>query len=302
MSTLGRFERISDLRTVWPHEALNFTKWLAEEENLALLSDEIGIDIVLHETESAVGNFNVDIFASEEGTSRKIIIENQLEDTNHDHLGKIITYASGKDAEIIIWIVKRARDEHRKAIEWLNQHTDENFGFFLVEIELWKINDSLPAPKFNVVERPNDWAKTMKAADGISSTQTIQFDFWNEFTDFATQYPSIKLSKPHARSYIDVRVSPSNPHPVLQMNLAKNEVYAMIYIHGLDLFEKYQERKSGIENELGLSLKWHSAQKDARITATCAVDLSDRNSWTAAFKWYCEMIPKLQQIISKYRA
>ena len=120
--------------------------------------------MVLEETESAVGSFNVDIFAAEEGgTGRKIIIENQLEETNHDHLGKIITYASGKGAEVVIWIVKRARDEHKQAVEWLNQHTDKNIGFFLLEIELWKINDSLPAPKFNVVERPNDWAKTMLA-------------------------------------------------------------------------------------------------------------------------------------------
>lgn len=302
MAELGKFERIADLRTVWPHEAHDFTKWLAEEENLALLSDEIGLDIVLNETESSVGSFNVDIFASEEGTSRKIIIENQLEATDHDHLGKIITYASGKDAEIIIWIVKRARDEHRKAIEWLNQHTDENFGFFLVEIELWRINNSPLAPKFNVIERPNDWAKTMKTTDGISSTRTIQLDFWNEFSDFAASYPSIKLSKPHARSYLDVRNSPSNPHPVLQMNLSKNEIYAMIYIHGLDLFDKYQEHQQEIEGELGMTLKWHSAQKDARITATCSADLSDSSKWTAAFEWYCEMIPKLHKIINKYRA
>ena len=87
------------------------------------------------------------------------------EDTNHDHLGKIITYAAGKEASVVIWIVKRARDEHRQAVEWLNQHTDENIGFFLLEIELWKINGSVPAPRFNVVERPNDWAKAIKASE-----------------------------------------------------------------------------------------------------------------------------------------
>ena len=127
---LGKMQRITDLRSVWPHEALDFTKWLAEENNLSLLSEAIGVDIILEERESSVGNFNVDIFASENGTNRKIIIENQLEDTNHDHLGKLITYASGKDAEIIIWIVKRARDEHKQAIEWLNQHTDEKSDSF----------------------------------------------------------------------------------------------------------------------------------------------------------------------------
>ena len=120
---LGKIRRITDLRTVWQHEAKDFSKWLAQESNLALLSEAIGIDIVLEELESSVGSFNVDLYAVEEGTDRKIIIENQLEDTNHDHLGKLITYASGKGAEVIVWIVKRARDEHRQAIEWLNQNT-----------------------------------------------------------------------------------------------------------------------------------------------------------------------------------
>jgi len=120
---LGKMKRINDLRAVWQHEARNFSKWLALEENLQQLSEAIGVDIVIEELEASVGSFNVDLYAVEDGTERKIIIENQLEDTNHDHLGKLITYASGKGAEIIIWIVKHARDEHRQAIEWLNQNT-----------------------------------------------------------------------------------------------------------------------------------------------------------------------------------
>ncbi|MDD7112728.1 MAG: hypothetical protein PUH96_12005, partial [Coriobacteriaceae bacterium] len=85
--------------------------------------------------------------------SRKVIVENQLEATNHDHLGKVITYAAGKGASLVVWVVAQARDEHRQAIEWLNQHTDSEFGFFLIEIELWSIDGSAPAPRFNVVER-----------------------------------------------------------------------------------------------------------------------------------------------------
>ena len=130
MIELGKMEKIVDLRTVWKHEAQDFSKWLSLEENLAILSRTIGIDIVFNEVESKVGCFNVDLYAMEEGTNRKIIIENQLGDTDHDHLGKIITYAAGKEADVIIWIVKRARDEHKQAIEWLNQHTDENICKF----------------------------------------------------------------------------------------------------------------------------------------------------------------------------
>lgn len=142
-----------ELRDVWPHEALDFTKWLSEEPNLAMLSSAIAIELELIETESSVGSFNLDIYAQESGMGRKVIVEDQLEDTNHDHLGKVITYAAGKGAEVVVWVVARARDEHRQAIEWLNQHTDNDFGFFLVEIELWSIGDSLPAPRFNVVEQ-----------------------------------------------------------------------------------------------------------------------------------------------------
>lgn len=126
---LGKLEQITDLRSVWKHEAKDFTPWLAKEENLEILSEAVGIDIVVEEQESNVGDFSVDLFATEEGTGRRIIIENQLEETNHDHLGKIITYASGKEAEVIIWIVRKARDEHKQAIEWLNQHTDDKFEF-----------------------------------------------------------------------------------------------------------------------------------------------------------------------------
>ena len=168
---LGKMMKITDLRSVWKNEPRNFSKWLAEEENLNMLGKEIGVDMALEQLESKVGEFSVDLLAIETGTSRKIIIENQLEDTNHDHLGKIITYASGKDAEIIIWVVKRAREEHRKAIEWLNDKTSTNIAFFLVEIELWQIDNSAMAPHFNVVERPNDWAKAIKVSEGLTETK-----------------------------------------------------------------------------------------------------------------------------------
>lgn len=113
---LDQLNRI-DLRKVWPNEARDFTKWLSVESNLNMLGNAIGIELELVETESSVGSFNVDIYAQESGTGRKVVIENQLEDTNHDHLGKVITYAAGKGAEVVIWVVARARDEHRQAIE-----------------------------------------------------------------------------------------------------------------------------------------------------------------------------------------
>ena len=117
MINLGTLKEITDLRSVWSHEALNFTPWVAE--NVDLLADAVGLDITVDETESSVGDFNVDIYASETGTDRKIIIENQLEDTDHDHLGKLITYASGKDADVVIWVVKHAQRNTRQQLSGL---------------------------------------------------------------------------------------------------------------------------------------------------------------------------------------
>ena len=190
-----------DLRDVWPHEALDFTKWLSEEPNLAMLSSAVGIELELIETESSVDSFNVDIYAQEAGTGRKVIIENQLEDTNHDHLGKVITYAAGKGAEVVIWVVARARDEHRQAIEWLNQHTDSDFGFFLVEVELWSIGDSLPAPRFSVVEQPNEWTKAIKLSEGLSETERVKLSYWTKYREVAQATPEfLKVFNPQKPS------------------------------------------------------------------------------------------------------
>ena len=159
MVELGRLQEVKDIRSVWPDEARDFTPWLALPENLEILADTIGIDLSVQDTEVAVGDFRADIIAYETDTDRKVLIENQLEDTNHDHLGKLITYASGTGADYIIWIVKHVRDEHRAAIEWLNNHTDEQIGFFLCEIKVFQIGDSMRAPKFEIIEKPNDWVK-----------------------------------------------------------------------------------------------------------------------------------------------
>lgn len=129
MNQLGKMVKV-ELRNAWKHEASDFTNWLAEEENLRMLSDAIGIEIKLIQTEASVGRFNLDILAEEENTGDKIIIENQLEATDHDHLGKIITYASGYEAKVIVWVVKEAREEHRQAIDWLNENTIEDISFF----------------------------------------------------------------------------------------------------------------------------------------------------------------------------
>lgn len=306
MATLGKIKKIDDLRTIWKHEARDFSKWLAQEENLALLSETIGIDIVLKETESSVGSFSVDLYATEAGTGRKIIIENQLEDTNHDHLGKIITYASGKGADIIIWIVKHARDEHIQAIEWLNQHTDEDIGFFLLEIELWKINDSIPAPKFSVIEKPNDWAKAMKVVEGLSDYQKLQLDFWQSFVNYAYQKEDFKknftVRKAQPQHWYTLSVGSSTYHINFTVNSQKKLIGAEIYIHDdKAAYEQFKSHAKEIEAELGAEVSWREATKDCRILLLHDGDIKkDSDHWRDCFDWFCNMGIKLKAIASKY--
>lgn len=299
---LGKMKRIHDLRTVWPHEANDFTKWLAEDANLEELGKTVGIDIDLEERESSVGSFSVDLYATESGSGRKIIIENQLEETNHDHLGKLITYASGKGAEVVIWIVKRARDEHRQAIEWLNQHTDSNIGFFLVEIELWQINDSLLAPKFNVVEKPNDWAKTMKSIEGMSETDRLKLEFWQAFNDqMSSNYDfqrEFNLRKPQPCHWYDLSLGTSAYYISLNINTQKKKIDAGIYIPSdKEMFHKFEEQKEVFEEAIGKDVEFRDAGKSSRILLYYSINVKDRTKWPKAAMWLFETAIKFKRAV-----
>lgn len=308
MVTLKKLEEIKDLRTVWPHEASDFTPWLSEDDNIALLSDAIGIDITVDDTESAVGDFNVDIFASETGTDRKIIIENQLEDTNHDHLGKLITYASGKGAGVIIWIVKKAREEHRAAIEWLNNHTDEDVDFFLCEIKLYKIGDSEPAVKFEVVEQPNGWSKTVKKADAtVNETMQKRYDYWVAFQDYAFQntvftknFNRRKASYDHWLSFY---IGKYGCHiSVLQLRKS-DEIAIEFYIdEDKELYQSFYQHKDEIESETNLKFDWREMpdRKASRIIIKKKVAFEDKSKWDEQFKWISDVMLKMKKSFKKY--
>lgn len=302
---LDKLKQIKDLRTIWPNEAKDFTPWLAKEDNLAILSETIGIDIVLEERESPVGSFSLDIFAKEESSDRKIIIENQLEDTNHDHLGKLITYASGKDASVIIWIVKKARDEHRQAIEWLNAHTDKEIGFYLLEIELWKIGDSNPAPKFNIVERPNDWGKTVKQTSELTQIGTQQIKYWQAFNEYASKHQpfanSFNLRTAQAQNWYDIAIGTSVCHICLEAKRQKREATIGIYIgDNKDFYRTLTCDKNAIEQKLNGEVVWKEANKAARFYLTKTIDFDNEDSWEDIFMWYCENALLLKSVIKKY--
>ena len=304
---LGRLTEITDLRNVWPHEALDFTPWLAEEDNLALLADAVGLEITVDETESSVGDFNVDIYATETGTDRKIIIENQLEDTNHDHLGKLITYASGKSADIIIWVVKRAREEHRAAIEWLNNHTDEKIGFFLCEIKLYQIGTSDIAVKFEVVEKPNDWTKENKRNPSNSPTLQARYDYWIAFNDYAfqnnafsKQFNKRKASTDH---WMSMSVGSSACHISISQ-IRKDSVAEVAWYISDDkeLYHKLYSHKAQIESDMGMELDWRELpdKKASRILITHPADFDNKDKWQEQFDWIMDVSIKMKKAFKKY--
>lgn len=307
MIRLGKLEEEKDLRKVWAHEALDFTPWLADEENIKLLGDAIGLEITVDETESSVGDFNVDIYAAETGTERKIIIENQLEDTNHDHLGKLITYASGKSADIIVWVVKRARDEHKAAIEWLNNHTDDKIGFFLVEIKLYQIGNSDLAVKFEVVEKPNDWTKEIKQTNNNSPILQARHDYWvayNEYafsgTEFATEFNKRKASTDHWMTFsIGVK---GNYISISQVRKYNQLIVEWYVADDKELYKELFSYKDSIENEIGVILEWNELpeKKASRIIAYKTVDFENKADWNNQFEWVADMAVKMKKAIKKY--
>jgi hypothetical protein len=181
--SLGRLEKV-EVRTVWVNEAGDFTPWLAKPENLKLLGDTIGLELELESVEKDVGPFRADILCKNTASSAWVLIENQLERTDHTHLGQLLTYAAGLEAVSIVWVAPRFTEEHRAALDWLNKVTSESVNFFGLEIELWRIGESPIAPKFNIVSQPNDWSKTVSdgarviGAVAVSETSQLQMKYW----------------------------------------------------------------------------------------------------------------------------
>lgn len=294
-----------DLKEVWHHEAYDFTKWLAETDNLNLLGEEIGFEIKLIQSEAPVGKFSVDILAEEEGSGRKIVIENQLQNTDHDHLGKIITYASGYDAEIIIWIVKDFKEEHQRAIDWLNEHTDEQIGFFLIRMELWQIDGSLPAPKFGIIVNPNQWAKTAKKGntDPLTDTKLKQLEFWTAFKAFVEgKERGLKLKKPLPQSWYSLSVGTSEASLDLNINSKDSTIRCQLYIpKNKSLFHFLSDWKEKIDAQLA-GLKWvESTGAFSAIRLDKKVlNIFDSHEREKHFQWLLENVLLFKKVFGPY--
>lgn len=291
---LSRLNKVP-LRSVWKHEALDFTQWLALPENLELLAETIGVDLLNAQTEVSVGQFNVDILA-EDDAERKIVIENQLENTNHDHLGKLITYASGLNAEVCIWVVARARQEHEQAINWLNENTTEHANFFLIEVEAYTIGESLPAPKFNIVAKPNDWAKTIKQSstgNKVTEIKLKQQAFWEKFREYGEENSKQIRSwqKTPPQHWYNITIGSSKAKLAATINSRDRLVGMELYIHNdKNIFNKLHSKKQAIEEKLGYSIDWQElpGKKASRIIITKSGDYQNEKDQAELVAWLCQ--------------
>lgn len=257
---IGKLEEV-DIRELWKHEQYDFSEWLSKKENIENLNEILGLTLVDISKETYVGSYRCDLFAKDETTGIKVIIENQLEMSNHDHLGKIITYASGLDAKVVVWIVKEAREEHRSAIEWLNNNTNSNINFFLIEIHAYKIGNSDNAPMFQVIEQPNDFIKNNKSInsnDTMNKSQSQRLEFWNQFNNVLVERGKpFNVRKATTDHWYNVAIGTSDAHIDITLVNKDSVIGVELYItDNKEFFDKLYQRKDEIENDLGFKLDW----------------------------------------------
>ena len=222
-------------------------------------------------------------------------------------IGKLITYASGKNADIVIWIVKRAREEHRAAVEWLNNHTDENISFFLLEIKLYRINNSEPAVKFEVIEKPNNWTKEIKKRGSTDPARQFRLEYWTAFNDyafanslFAKNYKKRKAGTDH---WMSLSLGSSAYHLDLLTLKKRNAISVELYISDdKSIFHKLEQHRTEIEKDIGISLDWRELpdKKASRIIIEKPVNLDNRDEWNNQFDWLIETSIRFKQAFKKY--
>lgn len=270
---LGKLQEI-DIRKVWQHEQYDFSKWLAGEDNIQELGNALNLSLTDVETEKFVGNYRCDILCKDEITGKVVLIENQLESTNHDHLGKIIAYASGLDASVVIWIVASARQEHASAIEWLNKHTDDDLSFFLVEVHAYKIGDSEPAPQFKIIEQPNDFIKSVKAisqSSNISDSERSRLEFWTQLNEVLEErgkpFNKRKATTDH---WYSVAMGSSECHISIDLVNKEHKIRVGVWIgDNKQLFDKFYANREQIEASCGFKLTWDRLEnKKASLACT----------------------------------
>lgn len=306
---LGRLSSV-DLNEIWKHEASDFTPWLAQEENLAVLAATLGIDLELEAAERAVGPFRADILCRDTGSNAWVLVENQLRRTDHNHLGQLLTYASGLEAVTIVWIASSFTEEHRATLDWLNRITDKGFNFFGLEVELWRIGNSPAAPKFNIVSKPNDWsqwvaqaARTIDEAE-LSDTRVMQRTYWEALHAVLRTIdgPVSGNRKPQPQSWMGYSIGRSNIQLSAVMIRWDRKIRSELYLSGPNakaFFHLLREQREGIEHELEYSLQWEELPdgQDSRIAVYLDdVDPEDEKDWSRQHEWLAGRLNDLHRV------
>ncbi|WP_200885251.1 DUF4268 domain-containing protein [Vibrio campbellii] len=302
---LGKI-KVVPVRTIWKHEANDFTPWLYN--HIQELSDALGIELEVEDVEVPVGPYYADILAKDTGTGKYVVIENQLEKTDHDHLGKCLTYASVLDASTVIWLASNFTDEHKKALDWLNDHTSDELAFYGIKLELLQINESLPAVNFNIVSQPNDVVKQVtkrKDNSELSETRMTQLKFWEAFKSSLQQTNKItKLQTPRPQYWFDIALGKSGIHLSNTFNTNENVIGLRVYIGSKEVpkwLPYFEEHKTDIEHQLGQKLEWspNSNAKDKVITLTKSFDLTNEAKWQEPIKWLTENTVRFYEVFSQ---
>lgn len=294
---LSRLESV-ELRNAWQTEAGDFTPWLAQETNISLLGDTIGLDLEVEAQEKQVGPFRADILCKDTAAGSWVLVENQLEKTDHTHLGQLITYAAGLSAVTIVWIAARVRDEHRASIDWLNEITDDRFNFFALEVELWRIGKSPYAPKFNVVCKPNDWTRSVTGAtrsleqDNLTETKQLQLEYWTAFRALMEERGgNVRPTKPHPQHWYSLSIGRTNFWLNASANIQHQRIHVDLIIAGNDakpLFHLLHAEKAEIDSVFDSPLDWREMpdkQQSRIVLSWHDCDPSRKSDWPTQHNW-----------------
>ncbi len=302
---LGKLEEV-DLREIWPHEEYNFSEWLSKKENIENLNEILGLNLTDIVKETSVGGFECDLYAVDETSGIRVVIENQLEQSNHEHLGKLLTYGAGLDAQCMVWIVKRAREEHRSAIEWLNNNTNSQINFFLIEIHAYKIGSSLPAPQFVVIEQPNGFTKYNYYSNAsLSRAESERLEFWNKLNEkLIEKGKPFNNRKPSTRAWYDVAIGKRTSHIAIELVNKESYIRVGLYITGdKELFDKLWDKKTQIESELGQSLEWERETTEDVSRIHCKIkglNFDDHSNYEELITDTITLVSKMKTVIMKY--
>lgn len=308
MTALGRLERV-DLRTAWTDEARHFTPWLALPENLSVLAETLGYGedgLELESVERGVGPFRADIVCRDPIDDSRVLIENQLEATDHRHLGQILTYAAGLEAVTLVWVAARFTEEHRAAADWLNGVTSDRFRFFALEVELWRIGDSPPAPRFNVVAKPNAWVRAVArsgAAGEVSELKEQQRRHWEALmAEIARRGSPLGLRKARPQQWQNFSVGRSGFRLAGVQNTQAGWVRAELFVGRATAkthFEALYQDRDAIERELGFAPVWEPLPDriGARVSAKLeGVDPTDESDWPRQHAWLIDRLEALRRV------